>query len=119
MTEPVLSIDYNEIHVDDLDAAKRFYSRAFGWTFADYGPDYAAIKNAGLGGGLAKSDAPPARGALVVLRAEDLEAAEKRVEEAGGKITARHNFPGGRRFHFTDPAGNELAVWSPEGRYDG
>lgn len=119
MSESVLRIDYNEIPVRDIEAAKRFYGRAFGWTFVDYGPEYAAFANAGLDGGFAKSDAAPARGALVILKADDIEAAEKRVESAGGEIVSRIDFPGGRRFHFTDPSGNELAVWSPRGKYGG
>ena len=118
--DAVLQIDYNEIPVRDFDAAKRFYGRAFGWTFVDYGPgpNYVAFANAGLDGGFDKSDAPPTRGgALIILKADDLEAAEKRVEDAGGKIVSRYDFPGGRRFHFIDPSGNELAVWSPQGQY--
>lgn len=115
---PVLKIDYNELPVTDMDAAKAFYANAFGWTFEDYGPGYAAFTNAGLDGGLRLEEKPFPAGALIILMADDLEAAERRVEAAGSTVFARQNFPGGRRFHFKDPSGNELAVWSPNGHYD-
>lgn len=104
-------IDYVELRGGDLPASKRFYADAFGWGFVDYGPGYAAFEGAGLDGGL---DAGAAEGTppLVVLRSDDLEAALDRVTAAGGEITAPiFTFPGGRRFHFRDPAGNVLAVW--------
>lgn len=115
---PVLKIDYNELPVTDMAEAKTFYTRAFGWRFIDYGPTYAAFENAGLDGGLRLEDQRFPIGALIILKAEDIRAAEARVEAAGGAIVRRENFPGGRRFHFTDPGGNELAVWSPHGKYD-
>lgn len=106
-------IDYVELPGGDLARVKAFYSAAFGWRFIDYGPTYAAFEDAGLDGGF---DADPAAGLtrpLVVLYAEDLEAMLATVEAAGGEISAPiFSFPGGRRFHFRDPAGNELAVWS-------
>ena len=118
-SEPVLEIDYNEIPVTDMTTAKAFYSKAFGWTFLDYGPAYAAFENAGLDGGLRLETQALPTGCLIILKAADIEAAEVRVQAAGGTIVRREDFPGGRRFHFTDPCGNELAVWSPDGKYDG
>ena len=119
MSEDVLKIDYNEIPVTDMAAAKAFYARAFGWSFVDYGPTYAAFENAGLDGGLRLEKKASPTGCLIILKAGDILAAEARVEAAGGAIVRREDFPGGRRFHFTDPGGNELAVWSPNGKYDG
>ena len=105
-------IDYVELPGgSDLPTVKSFYQAAFGWRFIDYGPTYAAIENGGLDGGF---DADPQAGVkkpLVVLYAADLEAMEAKVKAAGAVIsTPIFSFPGGRRFHFTDPAGNELAV---------
>jgi predicted enzyme related to lactoylglutathione lyase len=108
-----LKIDYVEFASAELAKSKAFFDRAFGWTFQDYGPDYAAMTNAGLDGGL-QSD-PEHAGALplVILKADDLEAAETAVKTAGGTVTRPiFAFPGGRRFHFREPGGNELAVWS-------
>jgi hypothetical protein len=108
-----VNIDYIELPVTDIDAAKTFYGKAFGWTFQDWAPQYASFSKAGIEGGFRKTSEPPPRGgALVVLFADDLGAAEHAVTDAGGEITERHEFPGGRRFHFIDPAGNELAVWT-------
>jgi uncharacterized protein len=105
--------DFIEIPATDMAAAKAFYGRAFGWTFQDWGDDYADIQEAGLQGGLRRVDVAPVRGGvLVIVYSEDLEASEKAVIGAGGQITERHEFPGGRRFQFVDPAGNELAVWT-------
>lgn len=105
-------VDYVEFPGGDLPATKQFYADAFGWTFTDYGPEYAAFDQ-GLEGGF-QSDAAEGRvSQVVVLYAHDLEAMLSRVEAAGGKVVRPiFSFPGGRRFHFTDPAGNELAVWS-------
>ena len=93
-----------------IDSVKAFYSAAFGWSFTDYGPSYAAYEE-GLDGGFdgsAPRDARP----LPVLYSENLEKSLDAVTEAGGRIVRPiYAFPGGRRFHFTDPAGNELAVW--------
>jgi len=107
-------IDYLELPAagGTLDLVKNFYASALGWQFTDYGPSYAAFKE-GLEGGF-QGDAleAPAK-PLPVLYAEDLEAALASVKEAGGRIIRGiFAFPGGRRFHFADPAGNELAVWS-------
>ncbi|HET7600575.1 MAG TPA: VOC family protein [Gemmatimonadales bacterium] len=106
-------IDYIEFPVSDVAAAKRFYAKAFGWTFEDYGPDYASFRDGRLAGGLRKESRTAAGGPLVVLFAVDLARAEAAVVGAGGRIVKpAFSFPGGRRFHFADPSGNELAVWS-------
>lgn len=106
-------IDYVEFAGNGLPAVKAFYAAAFGWTFTDYGPDYAAFDGAGTDGGFNGEDAT--RAPLVILYAHDLEAMQARVEAAGGRVTREiQSFPGGRRFHFSDPAGNELGVWSTD-----
>lgn len=109
-------INYVEIPARDLEATKRFFAAAFGWTFVDYGPEYIAIENAGLDGGFFKSDrvaTPDTGSVLVVLFSTDLEATLEKVALSGGKIVKDiFPFPGGRRFHFSDPNGNEYAVWS-------
>jgi len=103
-------VDYVELPGGDLAATKAFYAQAFGWGFTDYGPTYAAFSE-GLDGGFQADE--PTQKPLVVLFATDLEAMEAKVKAAGGAITVPiFTFPGGRRFHFRDPAGNELAVWS-------
>lgn len=116
------ALDYVEFPVDDLEKAKRFYSEAFGWEFNDYGPGYAGIRGKGGGevGGL-DPDAPVRKGGvLVILYSDDLQASVDAVRFAGGRIvTEPYDFPGGRRFHFTDPSGNELAVWTPAGANGG
>jgi len=105
-------IDYVELRAAELGASKEFYAAAFGWGFVDYGPDYAAFEGAGLDGGLDHT-ADEGRAPLVVLKADDLEDALARVEAAGGVVTRPiFEFPGGRRFQFRDPAGNELGVWA-------
>ena len=108
------AIDYVEIAVTDLDAAKAFYTAAFGWSMNDYGPDYAGIQAGGREiGGLRPDDDVRPGGPLVILYSEDLEGSVDAVTAAGGAIVSPiAPFPGGRRFHFADPAGNELAVWS-------
>lgn len=107
------AIDYIEITVTDIGEAKRFYGAAFGWQCTDYGPDYAGIQGDGReAGGFRKGTVVPG-GPLVVLYSTDLDATLGAVKDAGGRITqAPFAFPGGRRFHFADPSGNELAVWS-------
>ena len=109
-------INYVEFAATDLDATKAFFEAAFGWSFEDFGPDYAAFSNQGLDGGFYRADmtATTASGAaLIVLYSADLEATQARVEQAGGTIIKPiFLFPGGRRFHFTEPSGNELAVWA-------
>lgn len=107
-------IDYVEFPTTNLPAVKQFYANAFGWSFQDYGPTYSAIEPAaGLDGGFDASTENPLAKPLVILYASDLEAMEAKVKAAGGTITVPiFSFPGGRRFHFQDPSGNELAVWS-------
>ncbi len=108
-----LKIDYVELETSDLGLSKAFFNQAFGWTYVDYGTQYADIENAGLGGGLSVAGEAGPKPALVILKADDLEAAQKQVEAAGGVIVREiFSFPGGRRFHFSEPGGNELAVWS-------
>lgn len=108
------AIDYIELPAPELDAARSFYAAAFGWEFKDYGPEYAAIRgpepDSPEAGGLAAQgrDKP-----LIILYSSDLDASVRSVRDAGGTVVdGPYDFPGGRRFHFTDPAGNELAVWS-------
>jgi hypothetical protein len=108
-------IDYVEFAAEDLAAFKTFYGAAFGWTFQDWGPDYVSFSGAGLEGGVRGGEAPRAGTTLVILYADDLAATEKKVVAAGGVVTARHEFPGGERFHFRDAVGNELAVWTKRG----
>ncbi len=105
-------MDYIEFPATDIAATKKFYSAVFGWKFEDYGPDYTSFFDGRLAGGFTK-DRKPANGVLVVLYASDLAATEAKVKASGGKIVKPvFSFPGGRRFHFSDPNGNELAVWS-------
>ena len=109
-------IDYVEFPSPDLEAAKSFFEEVFGWSFQDYGPEYSSFTGAGLDGGFFHSDlnAHTDEGsALVVLYSGRLEETRQKVIDAGGSITKEiFSFPGGRRFHFTEPSGNELAVWS-------
>lgn len=106
-------LDYLEMPGGDLGALKAFYAEAFGWRFTDYGPDYAAFDE-GLEGGFYAGPRAGGQGPtpLPVLFSTDIEASLAKVEAAGAQITKPlFAFPGGRRFHFRDPAGNELAVW--------
>ena len=109
-------INYVEFPSRDLDRTKAFFSTVFGWSFADYGPDYSAFANQGLNGGFYKSEqvASTAQGsALIVFYSGQLEQTQAKVTAAGGTIIKpTFDFPGGRRFHFADPNGNEYAVWS-------
>jgi predicted enzyme related to lactoylglutathione lyase len=106
-------IDYIEFQATDIQKTKQFYGQAFGWKFEDYGPDYVSFLDGRISGGFTKVGTVSGGGPLVVIYAADLSAVETKVRAAGGKITkAPFAFPGGRRFHFTDPNGNELAVWS-------
>lgn len=105
------SVFYVEFPAADLEAIKQFYQQAFGWSFQDYGLDYIAFEDGQLSGGFYRAVGPPAGSPLVVLWADALESTQAAVEAAGGIIsTPIFSFPGGRRFHFTDPNGNELAV---------
>jgi predicted enzyme related to lactoylglutathione lyase len=108
-------IDYIEFSSNDIAKSKQFYSSVFGWKFEDYGPDYTSFADGRIAGGFMKGKPSAGVGPLVVIYAAALEATEKKIREAGGEIVkATFSFPGGRRFHFTDPSGNELAVWSED-----
>jgi len=112
-------INYVEFPARDIPATKAFFQEVFGWNFKDYGPDYTAFANQGVDGGFYASGLSSVReqgGALVVMYSKELEATQQKVERAGGVIsTPIFSFPGGRRFHFLEPSGNELAVWSDAG----
>jgi predicted enzyme related to lactoylglutathione lyase len=104
-------IDYVEFSASEVTKSKEFYGRVFGWQFEDYGPEYASFTDGRMAGGFAA--APKRSEPLVVLYVANLEAFVDRVKSAGGSIVKPiFSFPGGRRFHFNDPDGNELAVWS-------
>ncbi len=106
-------INYVEFYAKDLAKVKEFYSKAFGWTFTDYGQTYTAFSDSGLEGGFEKTDNEIVNGALVILYHKDLESIKEHIIQSKGIISQDiFSFPGGRRFHFIDPAGNELAVWS-------
>lgn len=108
------AIDYIELSVTNMDAAKAFYSAAFDWSFNDYGTGYQGIRQGdGESGGLCLVDEVTTGGPLVILYSSELEASRDRVAGAGGTIEKDiFSFPGGRRFEFLDPSGNRLAVWS-------
>lgn len=107
-------IDYIEFTATDIPATKKFYGEVFGWKFTDYGPDYTSFEDGRIAGGFSKGNVAPA-GTLIVIYVDDLKDAEQRVRDAGGKITKDvFSFPGGSRFHFSDPNGNVLAVWHQE-----
>lgn len=104
------NIDYVEFTSPELEKTQAFFSRAFGWEYVDYGPDYRDVKGAGIGGGIERGETRPP---LIVLKADDLEAMVDVVRAAGAQITKEiFDFPGGRRFQFKEPGGNEMAVWS-------
>ena len=106
-------INYIELKAKDLDKIKEFYTKSFGWVFTDYGPNYVAFSDSGLEGGFEKTNDEIVNGVLVVLYHEDLELKKSEIIKAGGEIAEDiFSFPGGCRFHFNDPSGNELAVWS-------
>ena len=108
-------INYIEFKAHDLEKIKDFYIQAFDWQFQDYGPNYVAFSSSasGVDGGFEKSDQPIFNGALVVLYHQNLPEIKAKVIEAGGEISKDiFSFPGGQRFQFIDPSGNELAIWS-------
>lgn len=112
-------IDYVEFQSRDVGASRRFFEALFGWTFTDYGPDYSSFEDGRIGGGFSKSDKAAAKidngGVLIVFYHPRLEEIRQRTIDLGGKITADiFPFPGGRRFHFVEPGGNECAIWSEE-----
>ncbi|GGA60361.1 glyoxalase [Pseudoclavibacter endophyticus] len=112
------AISYIEFGVADLAATRTFYERAFGWKFNDYGPTYSGIRGhdgEGEIGGLNAGSAPGGDGPLVLLFSTDLDATVEAVRDAGGAIVAEpYEFPGGRRFEFTDPSGNRLGVYAEQ-----
>ena len=109
-------ISYVEFPATDLTATKQFFQSVFGWSFTDYGPDYASFSKQGLSGGFYQSGLSSLTdngAALIVLYSENIEVTQTKIEQTGGKITKPiFSFPGGRRFHFCEPSGNELAVWT-------
>ncbi|OUS30354.1 glyoxalase [Thalassotalea sp. 42_200_T64] len=109
-------INYLELPAKDLPEIKRFYQDAFDWQFVDYGDGYCAFNDGTINGGFYQADIRSSYqngGALIVLYSKQLEQTAAKVLNHGGTIVkAIFDFPGGRRFHFTDPNGNELAVWS-------
>lgn len=108
-------VNYVEMPVKDVAGARDFYGKAFGWSFASYGPDYAAMEGADVAVGLNGSDDHAIPQLLALVEVEDLEGALESVVAAGGSVTVPiFAFPGGRRFHFRDPAGNELGVFVNE-----
>jgi uncharacterized protein len=108
-------LNYVELPAKDLEATKQFFIDAFDWSFVDYGPDYIAFSDEGLDGGFFRSDLCSniqQGAALLVFFSRDLEKTQRKIEACGGKITqAIISFPGGRRFHFIEPSGNEFGVW--------
>jgi hypothetical protein len=112
-------INYVEYPAKDIQATKRFFESAFGWSFEDFGPEYTAFSNQGLDGGFFKSERACTTengGALVIFYSQNLELTEEKVKKAGGVISKEiFPFPGGRRFQFFEPSGNEFAVWSDIG----
>ena len=108
-------INYIEFKSTDLNETKQFYNKAFGWKFTDYGPTYTAFSDSGVEGGFEFTDEPINNGVLVVLHHDNLETIKEKVMGLGAKISVDiFSFPGGRRFQFFDPSGNELAIWTEE-----
>ena len=106
-------VDYVEFPATDLEQTKTFYTNVFGWKFTDFGPTYSSFADGRLTGGFTTAAQSGVGGTLVVIYAVDIEAVMAAVSLTGGKVVKEiFEFPGGRRFHFTDPSGNELAVWS-------
>ena len=106
-------VDYIEFGATDIERTRQFYQQVFGWKFEDYGPDYTSFQDGRLSGGFTKDVPVRPANPLVVIYAARLEDVEAKVKQAGGKIVRpTYPFPGGRRFHFSDPSGNELAVWT-------
>ena len=107
-------IDYVEIPVTDLNKTRGFFSELFGWSFQEWGDDYMSFNDGRLEGGFRRAEEPaPSTGVLLVFYSEDLERDVERVKQLGASISQEiFSFPGGRRFHFVDPAGTEYALWS-------
>jgi predicted enzyme related to lactoylglutathione lyase len=109
-------INYVELPAVNIIKTKEFFTRVFGWSFEDFGPEYTAFSNQGLDGGFFRSSHKSSTdngAALIIFYSQDLEATQAKIEAAGGAIVKQiFSFPGGRRFHFAEPSGNEFAVWS-------
>lgn len=110
------TINYLELPAIDIPATKAFFEEVFNWSFTDYGEEYTAFSEERLEGGFYQSDKKSSTengAALIIFYSHDLDASEKKIRKAGGRIIKPiFSFPGGRRFHFTEPSGNELSVWS-------
>ncbi len=110
------SISYIEFASQNLEQTKQFFTQAFGWSFQDFGDEYIAFSNQGLNGGFFKSNLSSSTrngASLVVLYSNGLSMTQDKIKKAGGIIIKPvFSFPGGFRFHFQEPGGNELAVWS-------
>ena len=105
-------INYIEFKANDLEKTKAFYIKAFNWTFTDYGPTYTSFADSGVFGGFEQTDDTITNGALIVIQNDNLEEIRQNIINLGGKISVDiFSFPGGKRFQFLDPSGNELAVW--------
>lgn len=114
-SEHNLRLDYVEFAAPDLALIKHFYGKVFGWQFEDYGPDYVAFNDGRMDGGFLRGASSAAGLPLVIMYASDLEAVEADIVAYGGSIVKdTFSFPGGRRFHFADPCGNVLAVWTDQ-----
>lgn len=111
-------ITYIEFPTIRLKESKEFFAKVFGWAFTDYGEEYTSFSNAGVDGGFFSAGSQPAQppsSVLIVLYSENLEATMQKVKDAGGSISKdTFSYPGGRRFHFIEPGGNELGVWSED-----
>lgn len=106
-------INYVEFKAQNLATIKAFYTSCFDWSFTDYGPTYTAFSESGLAGGFEMTTSKIVNGVLIVLYHKNLDAIKSKIIEAGGSIAKDiFSFPGGKRFHFIDPSGNELAIWS-------
>ena len=113
MSAPLHGLDYVELYCKDLEGCRGFYEEAFGWEFTAFGKDYLSFNDGRMRGGLARSPEAALGGPLLVLYSDDLISSTRRVIAAGGRVTRDiYSFPGGFRFHFSDPEGRELAVWS-------
>ena len=114
MNQQENSIDYIEFPLSDAAATKTFYGAVFGWTFQDWGPDYLSFEGAAVEGGFNREleSAAEGVGPMVVLYSDNLEDRMKAIAAAGGRVSKEtYSFPGGERFHFIDPNGNEVLVW--------
>lgn len=108
-----MDISYIELPALDFDKMIEFYRQAFDWTFEDCGFQYVGFSNSGIQGGFSKIyEAPPRGGPIIMLESKDIAATEEVMRKLGTEIVGHFEFPGGTRFHFIDPTGNELAVWT-------